>query len=167
MLTLTLLLAAGCLVNPRRVYQLATRRVVKVPTAAMIPTIQVGNHAVVDEGYYTDHAIERYDMVMFDNPAEPMGPDATGTFFIKRVIALAGETVEVRGGATFINGQRLQEPFKFYPDSEKSIGPLLVPDGEYFLLGDNRPNSFDSRYWKKPTLPRSYIRGKVIEVLAE
>lgn len=167
MLALTLLAAAGCLINPRRAYQALSKRIVKVPTVGMEPTIKLGSYAVVDADYYKDHPIARYDMVMFENPNESGGPDATGTFYVKRIIAFGGETVQVRGGSTFINGQQLKEPFQFHPDPEKNCGPLVVPEGEYFLLGDNRPNSFDSRYWKKPTLEKKYIGGKVIEIITE
>jgi signal peptidase I len=166
-LTLILLLLSGCLLNPRRTYQALTKRIVKVPTEAMSPTIKAGTHAVVDEGYYAQHPVERYDMVEIEDPDGTREQNGNYTFYIKRIIALGGETVQLKGGATFINGQELKEPFNFHPEPQVDYGPIVVPVGEYFLLGDNRQNSMDSRYWKKHTIDKSYIHGKVIEVVQE
>jgi signal peptidase I len=84
------------------------------------------------------------------------------------VIALGGETVEIRKGRLYVNHRELSQPFSFMPhDTEEDYGPLTVPEGEYFILGDNRPNSADSRYWKKPTLNKSYIEAKVVEIIPQ
>ena len=90
-------------------------------------------------------------------------PGEKVTFYVKRVIGLDGEQVELRKGRVFINGQLLNEPFAINP-SDDDFGPIKVPNGEYFLLGDNRPNSFDSRYWNPATLKESYIGAKVVEI---
>jgi signal peptidase I len=85
------------------------------------------------------------------------------TRIVMRVIGLGGEIVELVQGKVFINGHELQQAFNSIP-ADDSFGPVTVPDGEYFLLGDNRANSYDSRYWNPPTIKASSIKGKVTEV---
>jgi len=122
----------------------------KVPTVAMEPTIKPGDTVWVDHGYYTSHPVERFDMVLYKK-------------IVKRVIGLGGEKVEIREGRVFINDQELRQTFEWIPLKE-SFGPITIPREEYFLLGDNRANSFDSRYWNPPTLKSPGITGKVVEI---
>jgi len=100
-------------------------------------------------------------------------PDEPDRDFIKRVIGLPGETVELRNKKVFINGQPLDEPYVHFltpPSSEyqevtsldvrENYGPRTVPPDHYFVMGDNRDNSQDSRYWG--FLPRDYVKGKAL-----
>ena len=89
-----------------------------------------------------------------------------GKEYIKRVIGLGNETVQIQGGKVIVNGQELKEPFNSMP-STNEFGPLVIPAGQYFLLGDNRPNSFDSRDWKQPTVGQHAIVGKVPDIRPE
>jgi signal peptidase I len=138
------------------------KRLVKVPTAAMEPTIKAGDSVVADPLDFLINPVRRFDIVVFKAPPSIL-PGEKETFLVKRVIGLGDEQVELRKGKVFINGQLLNEPFTINP-SDDDFGPVRVPSGEYFMLGDNRPNSYDSRYWNPATLKESYIGAKVIEI---
>jgi signal peptidase I len=110
-------------------------------------------------------APRRGDVVVFKYPDEP------DRDFIKRIIGLPGETVELRNKKVYINGQPIDEPYVHFlspPSSDyqevtsfdvrERYGPVTVPPNQYFVMGDNRDNSQDSRYWG--FLPRGYIKGK-------
>lgn len=131
----------------------------KIPTASMEPTIKHGSHVVADVAYYTHNPVQRFDIVVVK------ATDGKQKY-IKRVIGLGNETVQIQGGKVIVNGQTLKEPFKSMP-STNAFGPLTVPAGQYFLLGDNRSNSFDSRNWNPPTVGQDAIVGKVADVSKE
>ncbi|MZP29969.1 signal peptidase I [Heliobacterium undosum] len=123
-----------------------------IPSESMLPTLQVNDVVIIDRMH---HQYERGDIVTFDPPAAAKKDDV----LIKRVIGLPGETVEVRRGHVYIDDQLLEEPYIKAPFSG-SFGPLTVPAGEYFLMGDNRDNSFDSRYFG--TVPEKNILGEAV-----
>jgi len=135
-------------------------RPLMVPTTSMEPTIKAGSQVLVDTTSYTKNPVQRFDLVVVKDPAE------NGKEYVKRVIGLGGETVEGRKGKIIINGQELSEPFTAVP-AKDDFGPVTVPQGQYFLLGDNRPNSFDGRYWKAATVGQADIVGKIIKVVSK
>lgn len=133
----------------------------------MQPTIKIDAKVVTDETAYSSHQpINRFDIVIhkapIDDKMRELGIDEN-TRFIFRVIGLSGEKVEIRKGQVFINDKLLDEPFEKYPSND-DFGPVTVPENEFFLLGDNRPKSNDSRYWKPPTIKRENIFGKVVKI---
>lgn len=167
-----LLLASlsGCEAG-QRLYFAMRHRIVRVPTEAMIPTIKPGDRAAVDENYYSRNPVRRFDLVTFKLPPEDlvdMPQMSRDTEMLKRIIGLGGETLEIKGGRIYIEGQVLDEPFATVPlEARDKFGPVNIPEGEYFLMGDNRVNSWDSRYWPKPTLKKQYIVGKVVEIFPQ
>lgn len=156
----------GCGVE-RGLYYLATQRHMRVTTEGMLPTYKPGDRVLVDTTFYADKPVQRFDVVVFNQRPENV-PDEPGTDrdspYVQRVVGLGGETVEVRGGEVYINGRWLPEPFTtIAPEARDRYGPLRIPEGELFVMGDNRPNSYDSRYWPSPTLGQQQILGKVVE----
>jgi signal peptidase I len=156
----------------------------KIPTGSMEKNLLIGDHLLVNKVVYSPSVgrwedtllgkrpIERGHVVVFKYPEEPTRD------FIKRVIGLPGETVEIKNKVVYIDGQPLDEPYVFFleppldpRDAEygvrfegrgDSYGPQVVPAGQLFVLGDNRDNSKDSRYWN--FLPIDQVKGRALMV---
>lgn len=122
-----------------------------IPSASMEPGIAPGDRILVNQFMYRYWAPSRGDIVVF---AYPRDPNRT---FVKRVIALEGETVELRDNQVFVNGQLVKEPY-LKPGDYPPFGPEAIPKDNIFVLGDNRRQSGDSREWG--LLPRNYLIGK-------
>ena len=155
----------------------------KIPTGSMEPNLLIGDHLLVNKLVYSGsfgpledtlfgkRPIERGHVVVFKFPEDPTRD------FIKRVIGLPGETVEIRGRQVTVNGRTLDEPYAHFelperPDEESALlggdsirekwGPQVVPEGQLLVLGDNRDNSRDSRYWG--FLPEDQVKGRALLV---
>lgn len=128
----------------------------KVDGQSMEPNLHNSEYVLVNKVDYLVQSPHRGDIVVFQAvPARQPDRD-----YIKRVIGLPGETVAVHGGAVFINQRRLAEPY-IKERATYTFGPSRVPAGSYFVLGDNRNNSFDSSKWTATHwLARKYIIGK-------
>jgi signal peptidase I len=134
-----------------------------IPSGSMEPTLEINDRLVVEKISYHLNPPQRGDIVVFwppDSlfPEEEQRKDA----FIKRVIGLPGDTVEVRDGTVFINGMPLEEDYiKAEPDY--TWGPETVPAESYLVLGDNRNSSFDSHAWEPDSfVPAENIIGKAV-----
>jgi len=127
-----------------------------IPSGSMLPTIQLQDRVMVNKFIYHFKEPQRGDVVVFDPPEELHSK----WDYIKRVIALPGEKVEVKKGKVYINDQPLKEPYlKEAIDYE--FGPVVVPEGALFVMGDNRNESFDSHRWNT-WLTRDRLKGKAI-----
>jgi len=119
---------------------------------SMEPGLQWGQQLLTNKTAYHFHEPERGDVIILRPPFNPE------VGFIKRLIAVPGDTVEVKDGAVYINGLKLSEPYIKEPPTY-TFPPQKIPDDEYFVLGDNRNDAFDSHVgW---TAPRQDIIGKV------
>ncbi len=147
-----------------------------IPSGSMIPTLQIGDHILVNKLWYglripdsvfglkvpgvplghylyRFEPVQRGDVIVFVSPVDP------SIDLIKRVIAIPGDTVMVKNGKIFLNGRAMDDPHAYLqvPDQNRTpiemkdprdnFGPVTVPSGKLFTMGDNRDNSFDSRYW--------------------
>jgi signal peptidase I len=155
----------------------------KIPTGSMEENLLIGDHLLVNKFIFGPSAsaveravlpmasLKRGEVVVFKYPEEP------DRDFIKRVIGLPGETVELREKKVYINGTPLNEPYVHFLapprggtefnevtsfDVRERYGPVTVPPNQYFVMGDNRDNSQDSRYWG--FLPRELVKGKALVV---
>lgn len=136
-----------------------------IPSGSMLSTLHVGDRVLVNRLAYRFGDVERLDVIVFSDPNPPPGgnggmirgvlrwlgegvgvPDRTDEDFIKRVIALPGETWEIREGQVYVNGSKLIEPYLAGPTDERNFGPETVPAETVFVLGDNRLDSCDSRF---------------------
>jgi signal peptidase I len=127
--------------------------VVTVVSAGMRPTLQVGVEVFVDPGAYESSLPERGDIVAFKIPDNP------DVIAIKRIIGLPGDTVEQSAGTVYVNGSAIDEPYVI--EDTKTLGPWIVAPGHVFVMGDNRPNSNDSRY-SMGEIPFEDIFGRVL-----
>jgi signal peptidase I len=122
----------------------------EIPTGSMEPTIMPGERVLTDKLFWHFYGIERGMILVFDPPIPSPDP------FIKRVIGLPGDTVEVRDGKVWINGQALDEPYLEAPP-HYTYPPITVPEGHLFMMGDNRNMSNDSHAWG--TVAIAKVRG--------
>lgn len=130
---------------------------------SMVPNFQNGDYVLTDKISYRFGQPERGDIIVFHAPEAAHCAKGTGCDFIKRILALPGETVEVRNNAVLVNGEPLAEPyvpsdFKTLPGAYTKDGPITMGPDEYFAVGDNRPYSSDSRSWGP--IHRNDIVGK-------
>lgn len=126
-----------------------------IPSGSMEPTIMTGDRIFGNRLAYSKEDPQRGDIIIF------RFPDNEKELFIKRVIGEPGDVVWVKDGLVYINGSEepLEEPYlKVIPVGD--FGPYQVPEGSYFVMGDNRNNSADSRYWINPYVKREKILGK-------
>lgn len=146
----------------------------KIPSGSMIPTLLIGDHILVNkflfgtEIPFTDKKIlilrkpEKGDIIVFKYPENPKKD------FIKRVVASEGDVIEERNKVVYVNGQVVLEPYiqhfdqsiRFGADPRDNFGPLIVPKDKVFVMGDNRDQSYDSRYWGFVDI--NQIRGKAL-----
>jgi signal peptidase I len=139
---------------------------VKVPTGAMEPTIPIGSYVAWESDAFATEDVKRFDLVLHTLPLDEKRKrlrEEAETRYIFRVVGLGGEKIEIKRGQLLVNDQKIDEPFEKVA-SDDIFGPVMVPQGEYFLLGDNRPESNDSRFWKPPTIGKERIIGKVVKV---
>jgi len=129
----------------------------QVPTGSMENTIMTGDRILALRTSYWFNEPQRGDVVVFRYPDDPEGK----TLYVKRIIGMGGDVVEVNNGNVYINGQVLEEPY-IKEITEKNFGPYEVPEGSYFMMGDNRNSSEDSRYWKNKFVEPEAILGKVV-----
>jgi signal peptidase I len=141
----------------------------RIPSASMVPTLKEGDRVLVSRFTYRLHDPRRGDVIVFHPPGtgdQPVRGAKTpaSVYFIKRVIGLPGETVEGRDGqvevcdAPNVGCQFLREPYLAEQRVVGDFGPITVPQGQYFVMGDNRADSDDSRDWG--TVPRAYVIGE-------
>jgi signal peptidase I len=152
----------------------------KIPSGSMIPTLLVGDHILVNKFLlgtpvdipFTDITLfrmpglrkaKRGDIIVFKYPEDPKRD------FIKRVIGVGGDVVTAKDKVVYVNGRRLVEPYSQHVDEEikpeqsdkrDNFGPVEVPQGAVFVMGDNRDQSYDSRFWG--FVPDSEIKGKAV-----
>ncbi len=134
----------------------------RIPSGSMEPTLLVGDHLLVNRLSY-EMKLPFTDIVLFDLGSPERGdvvvfryPQDRSKDFIKRVIGIEGDTVEIRNKVVFVNGRRIEGTHAFFEDkaiipaslsARDNFGPVTVPKGCYFVMGDNRDRSYDSRFW--------------------
>ncbi len=118
-----------------------------IPTGSMRPTIQEGDRVLGSKFHYRLFEAERGEVVVF-RPPESAGAMAGRGLprYVKRIVGIAGDIVEVRDGRLVVNGNAVDEPYLEAPVDYR-MAPVIVPQGKLFVLGDNRNNSFDSHAW--------------------
>jgi len=152
----------------------------KIPSGSMLETLQIGDHILVNKIVYgtpidipfTNINLfwmpgfkkpQRGDILVFKYPEDPKRD------FIKRTVAVGGDVVEARDKVLYVNGQRAGEPYAVYKDDmvrpramdkRDNFGPLTVPEGKVFMMGDNRDQSYDSRFWGPVDL--NQVKGKAV-----
>ncbi|MCT4544198.1 MAG: signal peptidase I [Vallitalea sp.] len=122
--------------------------------SSMEPTLHDGDHVIIDKISYRFASPKQYDIIVF-----PYKDDPTQNY-IKRIIGLPNDKVDIIDGAVYINDKKLTEKFDVIEKLGNREFPLIVPEGEYFVMGDNRNKSSDSRYIDVGTISRKDIIGK-------
>lgn len=129
-----------------------------IPSGSMLPTVQLQDRVMVNKFIYRFTEIQRGDIIVFAPPEAINSSDD----YLKRVIGLPGETVEMREGNVYIDGKILNEPYIAEPINYQ-FGPVTVPDDSLLVLGDNRNSSFDSHLWNA-WLKRDHVKGKAFMI---
>uniref|UniRef100_UPI0030DB7B21 signal peptidase I n=1 Tax=Oculatella sp. LEGE 06141 TaxID=1828648 RepID=UPI0030DB7B21 len=131
-----------------------------IPSESMLPTLEVNDRLIVEKISYHFNSPQRGDIVVFwPNERLRQENPSLRDAFIKRVIGLPGDTIEVRGGRVYVNGEAIRENY-IAAEPDYQWGPETVPPDSYLVLGDNRNNSYDSHFWGY--VPRENIIGRAV-----
>ena len=133
-------------------------QVFHIPAGSMLPTLKTNDRIIVDKTAYRDRLPQRGDIIIF-SPTEQLKREKFNDKFVKRIIGLPGERIAVKQGKVYVNGKIIQESYITEP-AQYEHQSTLIPKNSYFVLGDNRNNSYDSHYWG--FVPRNLIFGKII-----
>lgn len=142
----------------------------KIPTGSMESNLLIGDHLLVNKFAYGLHSGFLSKFFPYKDPKHgdvfvfkfPQNPEVA---YVKRLIGMPGDKVEIIGRTVYVNGKPLKENYTQYIDAGSIYdhnGPYYIPQGQYFAMGDNRDNSHDSRFWG--TVPRDYILGKALVI---
>jgi len=131
-----------------------------IPSASMEPTLMVGDRILVNKLSYHLHGVGRGDIVVFATPPKEAAADTSIKDLVKRVIGLPGDVISSKGGRVYIDGKVLVEPWLRPGTVTMDLARQTVPPNEYFVMGDNRSDSHDSRYFGP--IPRSLIVGRAV-----
>ncbi|MFP4317134.1 MAG: signal peptidase I [Desulfovibrionales bacterium] len=143
----------------------------KIPSGSMLQTLQIGDHLLVNKFLYgikipfTNVLLMEFadpdfqDIIVFEFPEDPSKD------FIKRVVGIPGDTIEIVNKEVYRNGEKISEPYVQYTDPSikpirDNLGPVKIPEDRYFVMGDNRDESYDSRFWG--LVEREKILGKAL-----
>lgn len=126
-----------------------------IPSTSMVPTLEISDRVLVLKFWYHLPKVEpkRGQIIVFKYPEDPRKD------YVKRLIGLPGDNVEIRNGVVYVNGKELFEDYVKNKD-DYTMPMITVPEKSYFCLGDNRPNSQDSRFWG--FVPKKYVRGPAV-----
>lgn len=133
----------------------------KIPAQSLRPNILAGDFIIASKLFSVEAGVNRGDVIIFPLPEDPQKD------FIKRVVALGGETIEIVNKEVFINGNLFREPYIIHTDPRilpkglrprDNFGPVIVPEDAIFVMGDNRDHSYDSRFWG--CVKKSDVKGK-------
>lgn len=124
-----------------------------IPSGSMEPTLHVGSNYVFCKLSYLFKDPECGDIIVFDDH---------GVIYAKRIIGTPGDVVDIKEGSVYINGSKLDEPYANGDTYAYTYEEYIVPEGEFFFLGDNRCNSNDSRLWENPFIKKEQILGHIL-----
>ena len=140
----------------------------RVPTVGMSPTIKEGDVVFCDPLYYKHSPLARGDMVVVIDPDGKKNSNGREEMYVKRIVGLGGDKIQIISSKVYVNEYVLDgilgsgKYFSNYP--VENFGPVVIPQGEFFLIGDNLGNSYDSRHWKRSTVKTDDIYGKVTQI---
>ena len=141
-----------------------------IPSTSMVPTLQEGDRILVQKAFFNWHGLHRGDIVVFSRPPRDHCGGPADSDLVKRIIALPGQAIYSAGNTVYVNGRPLAEPYlpridplgPPIPDASR-LHPFRVPAGDFYVLGDNRQISCDSRFWGP--IKGSSIVGRVVLLL--
>jgi signal peptidase I len=135
----------------------------KIPSGSMLNSLLIGDHILVNKFIYKFEKPQKGDIVVYKSPLDKRD-------FVHRIVAVAGDTIECKEKHLMVNGKPLSEKYVYYSGDDgftsemmnkrDNFGPLIIPEHCYFMMGDNRDNAFDSRFWG--LLDEKNVKGKVI-----
>ena len=145
----------------------------KIPSGSMLPTLQIGDHILVNKFLYgprLEVPLTQWSLGQLPGLREPrvgdvvvfIYPKERDKDFIKRVVAVAGQTIEVKGTRMLVDGKPQEDEHAHYTGAHVDFGPFTVPAGHVFVMGDNRDQSYDSRFWGP--VPIGDIKGLAVIV---
>jgi signal peptidase I len=138
------------------VFRTYVAEAVVVPSGSMLPTIQLQDRLLVEK-FTSPSALKYEDVVVFYPPV----PGQEHNRYIKRLIGIGGDTIQIKDHSLYRNGVKIDEPY-LSQSMNYNFGPVKVPAGKFFFLGDNRNNSYDSHLWPTPFVDNSKIVGKAL-----